>query len=195
MVLCQSVEDGSVITISCHSEGVGGIRRHHIAVFRPVVEGEAVVGRGRQSALGVFIIGACTRNRTPCIIVSIGANGVWCARHCNGAEIGLVLLAGNHHIECAAAGDGLSEVHGSHTRRIGLGNTIDDRAVVGNGDVGTGQGVHSDGGGTRGDRAGYRHGVRFRLGDVRHDRAVTKGVVELEIIVSRVVAVATFTTT
>ena len=108
----------------------------------------------------------------------------------NGAEVGLILLAGNHHIERARGRDVLGEVHSSHTRCVGHGNTIDDRAVVGDSNVGTGRGVNSDGGGTRGYCAGYRHGVGFRFGDVRHHGTIAKGVVELEVIVGRVVAVA-----
>ena len=157
----------------------------------PIDEVEARVGHGSQGTGSVLIefTAACDGTR----IARVGrcGDGVLRAAHdADGTKIGLILLASDDHIEGATARDGIGEVHGGHTRRVGLGNAVDDRAVVGDGDVRTCQSVNGDGCGTRGDGAWYRNGVHFWFGDVRHHGTIAKGVVELEVIVGRVVAVA-----
>ena len=187
-MLRQGGEVGNVGSIAHDGETTRILR---VAVV-PVDELIARVGHCRQRARSVLVILTCASDGATSGRVGIGRNGVGLRNtlNRNGSEIGLVLLTGDHHVECASARDGIGEVHGSHTRRVGFSNAVDDRAVVGDGNVRTSQGIHRDRCSTRSDLTGYRHTVRFRLGDVRHHGTVAEGVVELEIIVRRVGAVA-----
>ena len=116
-VLRYGSEGGCIGGALRHREGVGGVGADHGVALLPVGEGVARVRRGSKRAFVAYLIYACAADGAAFDRTGGGtdANLVGVAHHRDSAKPRLVLLAGDHHIKCAAAWDGIGEVHGGHT--------------------------------------------------------------------------------